>query len=184
MGNFTTSDTKFPDLNGSMTTRGNNINTYHSNNLGDATSINNRPAPPPVSVVLTFSNGAQYTLCGRPSGSGFVGVAQQGTQSCSTSGLPGNGDDDWTATKEQPEGKPKPTPGKKPASKKKAAKKPASQKTASKKPVSKKAAKKPASKKVAKKPVSKKAPKKSASKKPVKKSASKKAAKKPASKKR
>ena len=171
MGNFTTSDTKFPDLNGSMTTTGNNINSYTSNNLGAAT-VSNRPAPPPVSCVLTFSNGTQYTLCGRPSGSGFVGKAQQGNQSCpSGSGLPGGADDDWTATAKNPEeslvrvSKPGKKAVKKAAPAKKAVKKAAPAKKAVKKAApAKKAVKKaaPAKKAVKKAAPAKKAVKKAA----------------------
>ncbi len=156
MGNFTTSDTKFSDLNGSMTTTGNNINSYTSNNLGSA-RVSNRPAPPPVSCVLTFSNGTQYTLCGRPSGSGFVGKAQQGNQACpSGSGLQGGADDDWTATAKNPEESLVRVAVKKTAPAKKAVKKAAPAKKAVKKAApAKKAVKKAAP---AKKAVKKAAP--------------------------
>ena len=113
---YNTSDGSLTDLSGSMTATGNNINTYNSTNLGVATSVVNRQAPPPVSVVLTFSNGTQYTICGRPGGGGFVGQAQSGNQSCPQRS-PRN--DDWTADIVLPDTSPKPKtkPGKNPSQK-------------------------------------------------------------------
>jgi hypothetical protein len=170
MGNFNTSDSNFADLNGSMTTTGNNINTYHSNNLGDATNINNRPAPPPVSCVLTFSNGTQYTICGHPSGTGFSGKAQQGSQSCPASGVRADPNDDWTATAVNP--KPNSKPGKKLTVKSLIAPKAAVKSSGKTKPTKKSSSKAKPAKKSASKP--KPVKKSSAKAKPAKKTASKK----------
>jgi hypothetical protein len=95
MPNYTTTDSKYSDLNGSMVRTGNNITSYTSTNLGAATNITNNNPPPLISCVVTFGNGAVYTICGRQNGTGFLGQAFSGSVACPTQV---KRDDDWTAT--------------------------------------------------------------------------------------
>ena len=91
MANYTTSS-GFPDLNGSMSASNNNVDSYYSNNLGNATvrntggpgldfSVSFGSTPPRVYHINANANGG---------GNGFNGSANNNG--------PMEGENEWSAT--------------------------------------------------------------------------------------